>query len=330
MWDVDWKSLAIGAAAVVSAKVAYEVAVAAAKNRCPTDSSPRGLRVVLTGGSLGLGRALAKEFLSMGDSVVIMSRDPGAGRGAAVDLANAGSAGAGQGARVSWVQCDVRDAQQVDAAAQEAAKKLGGIDIWINNAGVSMAPKSPLSTSDPEKLAAVVETNLLGAMYGARSAARIMAAQPADRRYKIIFMDGAGADGSATPNNAAYGASKHGLVQLVRSAGKELSGRARKAPGQENEVAGNVEAHLFSPGMVLTDLLLSGADLSSPMTARALNLLAEPADVVARWMAPRIRGVRGSSPRHVRYLTPLGVLGRFATFWRYSDRWIAKGKLKRV
>lgn len=79
---------------------------------------------------------------------------------------------------------------------------LGTVDVWICNAGYSGSFK-PFLASDPSALEAVVKTNLLGTLLCAREASRLMLQQKLGGH--IFMMDGAGADGSATPQYAAYG-----------------------------------------------------------------------------------------------------------------------------
>jgi NAD(P)-dependent dehydrogenase (short-subunit alcohol dehydrogenase family) len=79
---------------------------------------------------------------------------------------------------------------------------LGTVDVWICNAGYSGSFK-PFLSSDPSAIEAVVKTNLLGTLLCAREAGRLMLQQKLGGH--IFMMDGAGADGSATPQYAAYG-----------------------------------------------------------------------------------------------------------------------------
>jgi chlorophyll(ide) b reductase len=90
------------------------------------------LRVAITGGSRGIGKALAREFLRAGDSVVIVSRSGGGLEAAAACLRGEV---AGAGAEVWGVACDVGDAEEVARMVDAAAERMGGVDVVINNAG---------------------------------------------------------------------------------------------------------------------------------------------------------------------------------------------------
>lgn len=88
-----------------------------------------------------------------------------------------------------------------------------------------------------------MRTNLLGAMLAAKAALTVMAGQP--RGGHLVLIDGAGADGAATPQFAAYGATKAGLVQLAASLRKE---QAEAARGAGTAGAAPVGIHIASPG----------------------------------------------------------------------------------
>jgi hypothetical protein len=107
-------------------------------------------------------------------------------------------------------------------------------------------------------------------------------------------MDGAGADGNATPRFAAYGATKRSLAQFTKSLQAELKMQGIK----------KVVVHNLSPGMVTTDLLMTGGD--TRVAKFFINALAEPADKVAQYLVPRIRLIandRKSNSTYTRFLT---------------------------
>jgi chlorophyll(ide) b reductase len=113
-------------------------------------------------------------------------------------------------------------------------------------------------------------------------------------------MDGRGALGEATPESAAYGATKRAIPQLARSLAKECKGTG-------------VSVHTVSPGMVVTGLLVPEDQRTTNRgLIRIVNILAELPETVAEWMVPRLRGVKGTG-KYFRFLTAHGVLYRFAT-----------------
>jgi chlorophyll(ide) b reductase len=233
--------------------------------------------VVVTGGSKGIGYALALEFLRSGDRVVVCARDGGQVERAALELERAAGLPSGSG-RVHGVAADVSKPDDVRALAAFAKQRLGSVSIWINNAGTNAYRYGPLLDSDDATLARIVETNVLGVLLCCREAVRLMRDQPGGGH--IFNMDGAGADGSATPRFAAYGATKRSLAQLGASVRAEL-----KLAG----ISG-VGIHDVSPGMVATELLLSGAR-DTPAARFFVNALAEEASDVAAFLVPRVREV---------------------------------------
>ncbi|PRW56950.1 putative chlorophyll(ide) b reductase chloroplastic isoform A [Chlorella sorokiniana] len=256
----------------------------------------RPLRVVITGGSCGIGKALAREFLKCGDVVVVTSRSEAGAERAAQHLREE----VGPGVRVTGVACDVSDPASVERLVGEAAAVLGGgIDVWVNNAGYSGSFQS-LVNQPAESIAQVVRTNLLGSLLATQAAMKHMAAQPGGGH--IFNFEGAGSDGAPTPQYAAYGATKAAIAQLLRT----LQTEASALPGAAQAP---VRVHNLSPGMVLTDLLLEGA---TPRNKQVFNILCEHPETVAAFLVPRARSVvaRGDRGAAIRYLTPARVLAK--------------------
>ena len=246
------------------------------KTRTPLIKPTRALLL-----SPGIGRALCEAFLAAGDHVVFCSRD--AGRVAATE-AGLKAAAAAPGQVVAGFPCDVAAPGGATAFAAAAAAALPGatIDVWINNAGCTTY--APVMEADDAATAAVVTTNLLGTLLATKAALRALAAQPSGGH--LWNMDGAGSDGIATPNFAAYGATKAALAHLHRSLKAELKGAG---------LEGKVGLHRLSPGMVTTDLLMAGAG-KTPASNFFINVLAEaPADSAA-FLVPRLREVARSPP----------------------------------
>lgn len=268
---------------------------------------PPGLNVIITGSTRGIGLALAKEFLALGDNVVISSR-----RAALVDEVVADLTGQFPKAKVVGCAADVTSEDSLCALAAFGKQHLGGIDIWINNAGVTQTYKTPVHKTPESVLRAVVDTNLVGTLLGCKVAINAMLEEP-QRKGHVFNMDGAGANGMSTPNFAVYGATKAALPQLMKSLVKETAGT-------------NVGIHTLSPGMVLTDLLMSGN--REPRVLKVFNILAERPRTVAQWLVPRIRAASGSG-LYIKFLTAVGAAWRFATFFRRKNRFFdAQGVLK--
>lgn len=253
------------------------------------------MNAVITGSTKGIGLAMARQFLSFGDRVVISSRTAEHVEKAVAEL------GVEFGPdNVRGLPADVSDAAGMEALADFARTQYGHIDIWINNAGTNGYQNAMLVDCDPALLETVVQTNLLGTLLGCRTALCVMLAQGSGH---VFNMDGRGADGTATPGFAAYGATKRSVPQLTASLVKETEGSG-------------VGVHTLSPGMVLTDLLLKH---SSPQATKIYNILAERPETVARFLVERARDVKGTG-QYIRYLTTPKIAWRFATAWRRRNR----------
>src|SRR4051794_22325053 len=99
-----------------------------------------GTRALVTGGTSGLGRAMAQALAQAGASVVLTSRDRTRADQAASEL----------GGRVSGMALDVRDETAVAAGVEEAIRRLGGLNLLVNNAGIGMRTVNPRFMTDPQ------------------------------------------------------------------------------------------------------------------------------------------------------------------------------------
>nr|CAD1822307.1 unnamed protein product [Ananas comosus var. bracteatus] len=267
--------------------------------------------VVITGSTRGLGKALAREFLLSGDRVVVASRSPESVNQTVEELRENIKEGllVAKGkvrerlthAKVIGISCDVCKPEDVRRLASFAVDELGSVDIWINNAGTNKGFRPLLQFTD-EDIDQIVSTNLVGSLLCTREAMHVMESQ--EKGGHVFNMDGAGSGGSSTPLTAVYGSTKCGLRQLHASLLKE-SKRSK------------VGVHTASPGMVLTDLLLSGSSLRNK---QMFNIICELPETVARSLVPRMRVVKGSG-KAVNYLTPPRILLALVTAWLRQGRW---------
>ena len=196
------------------------------------------------------------------------------------------------------IPADVTKFPDMQRLAEFSVQKLGEIDVWINNAGSVAYQRKTIMDLDPKDIEQVVQTNLLGTIFGCKAAIEVMRSQ--NKRGHIFNMDGAGVDGGPTDKFAAYGATKRAIPQLTKSLNKEI----------RDSGISSVTVHNLSPGMVLTDLLLSE---STPVVRRFFNVLAEEPQTVADFLVPRILEVEGTSPVYIRFLTNADALRRIVT-----------------
>jgi NAD(P)-dependent dehydrogenase (short-subunit alcohol dehydrogenase family) len=249
--------------------------------------------IVITGSTRGIGYGLARAFLDLGCNVVVSGRTQEAVDGAVAALAAGHSR-----ERILGQPCDVTDYAQVQALWDAAVARFGAVDVWINNAGISH-PTIDFWTHPPERVRAVVETNVLGAMYGASVALSGMRAQGHGALYN---MEGLGSSGPVIPGMALYATTKAALNYLTDGLAKEVKGTGL--------VVGALQ-----PGMVVTDLLMGRRGEGGPPAQRArrvMNLLADRVETVTPWLAQRAL-VNERNGARIRWLTTWKVMWRFAS-----------------
>jgi len=204
--------------------------------------SLHGRIALVTGGSSGIGGAIARALARAGARVVLLARDEAA-------LAAAASAIEAAGGTAAWVSADLAGRPALDRGAREAAGHFGEPDILVNAAGVNLRPPmGALTTADWDHTMAVnlAAPFLLGQRFGPA-----MAARGWGRIINVASQQAVRAFG----NSGAYGASKGGLVSLTRSQ-------------SEAWAASGVRVNAISPGFVITPLTREAA--SDPRRSAAL------------------------------------------------------------
>src|SRR5438067_8326737 len=165
--------------------------------------------VVITGASAGVGRATVRAFARQGADIGLIARGKDGLRASLREVEAAGG-------RALVLPLDVADAAEVEAAAASVEKKLGPIDIWINNAMVSVF--SPALEMTPEEFRRVTEVTYLGAVHGTLAALRRMK----KRNRGMIVQVGSALAYRSIPLQSAYCAAKHALVGFTDSLRCEL------------------------------------------------------------------------------------------------------------
>jgi NAD(P)-dependent dehydrogenase (short-subunit alcohol dehydrogenase family) len=165
--------------------------------------------VVITGSSAGVGRATVRPFAQRGAHIGLVAR----GRDGLEAAAREVEAGGG---RALVLPTDVSNPAQVEAAAEAVEQRLGPIDIWINNAMVSVF--SPIKQMLPEEFKRVTEVTYLGYVYGTLSALKRMLA----RDQGVIVQVGSALAYRGIPLQAAYCAAKHAIHGFTESLRCEL------------------------------------------------------------------------------------------------------------
>lgn len=169
-----------------------------------------GRVAIVTGGSRGIGRAVAASLAEDGASVVVSGRDPVRVEVEAKELE-------ALGASVLAVQADVARREDVDRLVDRARERFGRIDVLVNNAGITR--DALLVRMKDDDWDAVLNVNLRGAFLMTRAVAKVMMRQKGGRIINIAST--AGAMGNA--GQANYSAAKAGLIGLTKAAARELA-----------------------------------------------------------------------------------------------------------
>ncbi len=177
-----------------------------------------GKTAIVTGGTKGIGRAIAEALVREGASVCISARHEDEVERATSELGNMGEG------NVTGAVCDVRDYEEVKALVAHTVAELGGVDFLINNAGIGLF--ASVEDLSPEDFRAVLETNLFGVFYCCHEAIPQMKQRGGGYIINISSLAGV----NAHPQMAAYNASKFGLngfsealMQEVRHDGIKVS-----------------------------------------------------------------------------------------------------------
>jgi 3-oxoacyl-[acyl-carrier protein] reductase len=188
-----------------------------------------GKSAVVTGGSRGLGRAIAARLAEQGADVAFSYR----GNAEAAEETKGLIEGFGR--RGLAVQADVTQPEAAEALIKAALEAFGKIDILVNNAGITR--DDLIMRMSVEDWRDVLETNLFGAFYTIKAATRPMLKARGGRIINITSVSGqAGQTGQAN-----YSAAKAGLIGLTKATARELASR-------------NITVNAVAPGFVLTEL----------------------------------------------------------------------------
>jgi NAD(P)-dependent dehydrogenase (short-subunit alcohol dehydrogenase family) len=197
--------------------------------------------IIVTGGVRGIGAAIARKFAANGGQVVICARH----------------APAWEMERVSFVQADVREVDQIDAVVAFTREKHGRLDVLVNNAGGT--PPAEAATASPRFFAGIIALNLTAPLVFAQRANRVMQEQP---EGGLIINIASTSGTRASPGTAAYGAAKAGLLNLTQTLAVEWAPKVR--------------VNAVTPGLVKTDAATAHVEAAA---AIPLGRPADPEDV---------------------------------------------------
>ncbi|MBX3176752.1 MAG: 3-oxoacyl-[acyl-carrier-protein] reductase [Candidatus Hydrogenedentes bacterium] len=191
--------------------------------------------VLVTGGTRGIGRACAARFAELGARVAICGRSQEAADKAAAEL----------GPNVKGYACDIASAASVDALVDRVTEDLGTIQVLVNNAGITR--DGLLMRMKDDQWNEVIQTNLNGAFYACRAAAKSMLKARYGRIINISSV--VGLRGQAGQTN--YAAAKAGMIGFTKAYAQEVASR-------------NITVNVVAPGYIATDMT---AELGEKATA---------------------------------------------------------------
>ena len=197
-----------------------------------TDGTPLGGRVaIVTGGTRGIGLAIARRLAEDGASVVVSGRDCGRLEAAAREIEAAGAA-------VLTVAADAAVREDADRLMEATRKRFGRIDVLVNNAGITR--DQLLVRMKDDDWDQVLDTNLRGVFLMTRAVSKVMIRQKSGRIINITST--AGVMGSAGQVN--YSAAKAGVIGLTKAAARELA-------------HWSILVNAVAPGLIETDMVAS-------------------------------------------------------------------------
>jgi len=161
--------------------------------------------IVITGGSKGLGKALALSFIKEGSKVVVCSNNKKELRGLPKEI--------------EWIKADVTREKDMEKIVKFTLKKFGELNIWINNAGVWL-PHLPIEQTDWKRAHDLIEVNLFGTVYGSKVALSQMRKQGSGMIVNILSTSAL----EGKLNETAYCSSKFAAMGFTKSLRREVEG----------------------------------------------------------------------------------------------------------
>ncbi len=210
-----------------------------------------GKTVIITGGSKGIGKAMAKKFSEYGANVVVADLDEEKGKKLASEIDGV------------FIGCDVSEKEQVDELVDKTVEKFGSLDVIVNNAGIGSM--STIEDMSHEEWKNIISVDLDGVMYGCKAAAPHLK-KSEGCILNIASIYGLVGDVGAT----AYNAAKGGVVNLTRSVADDLAQY-------------NVRVNSICPGFVrtpMTEEALGDDEFKSYVESMTpLGRVAEPEEI---------------------------------------------------
>jgi NAD(P)-dependent dehydrogenase (short-subunit alcohol dehydrogenase family) len=217
-----------------------------APDAAPLGESLEGRTAIVTGGSRGIGRAIAERLGNAGARVVVVARSEEAAQRVAAEIM-------GRGGEALVVTCDVRIASDVERLVERTLKTFERVDIVVNNAGISPVRVEPQEIGEAN-WDAILDTNLKGTFLLSTTAATYMMS----RGNGVIINIASIAGVTPIPLESAYCASKAGMIGLTKALARDW---ARYG----------IRVYAVAPGYIATEMNADVRQIGEALTARGID-----------------------------------------------------------
>ncbi|MBD2298522.1 3-oxoacyl-[acyl-carrier-protein] reductase [Nostoc sp. FACHB-190] len=216
--------------------------------------SLKGKVAIITGGSRGIGKAIALELAKYGASVVVnYASSSTAADNVVAEITSVGG-------QALALQADVSQAEQVEALINATTEKFGRVDILVNNAGITR--DTLLLRMKPEEWQAVIDLNLTGVFLCTRAVSKLMLKQRSGRIINITSVAGQ----MGNPGQANYSAAKAGVIGFTKTVAKELATRG-------------ITVNAVAPGFITTDMTSNLSNTEEILKFIPLGRYGQPEEV---------------------------------------------------
>lgn len=254
--------------------------------------------VVITGSARGFGLEMAKVFKRNGLNVVLSD----------VNLENLEKAlgtikAIESGSDVISVPCNVTKSEDLEALYSKAKETFGGVDIWINNAGVNQ-PDKPVCELTEQEIRFLIDIDVVGAILGSKIAFYHMKEQGYGQIYNV---EGYGSNDAMMTGLTVYGTSKRSITYFTQALAKE----------SDDLTGGKVCVSRLTPGIMITDFIKTANGGSTKIelpekTKKVYNILGDYPETIAEYVVPRMIANNKNNAKIV-WLTTRKASWRFMT-----------------